>query len=848
MAEKVFVKGGGTLDGAQFDNAATEETLKNLIKAVEKLKPGSGAAVNSIAEKSQGIQPSIVKETNNSINAVGDAAKKAAGGIGSMAADTTKFLASGAFALLGSGLLFLKDTIYQSMDTLRNTAKNGASFNGSLLELNRSAAMSGMNLDKYSEFIKQNKTTMAMFGGTVTEGAKRMGEMAKDIRKSDVGEQLQALGVSTDDINNGMAQYVAQQSAAGRLQGKSQAEITKGAGEYLKNLGELSRLTGESVDALAAKQNEEQREARTAIATANMSEEAKKTFTDSMVFTAASNKDFANSFKNSISGIPDETAEFMMANNKEYADAVRKVQRGEAVSREEMAAAMAGNATLFDKLAKSTNGQALANNAAILGLAKMQGDMNDVRNKVAAGGLQAAADEGKKSAAFTKSVMTFDNTVNDIIGQIKKAIIDSDVFKMLGDAVEWVGKKFLEFKPMIMDFFNNISGYLKPSMDILGAAVSSVAMVFDQMLMPIAKALWSDISTLATVIYNFVKPAFDSIGGAFTSLLPSMDDTIKVFREWEPVIVGLVEAFAVYKGVTIAASLAKSAFTAITLTSVGALGTLLAPVLATAAVVTSLAILFKSLYDSGWTFNTVLEGVGDTLTRFGIYLMEVIDKAMGALPSMMGGYSDAMVKEKAALRKAQKDELDAKEKARDEKRAQIRTDRGTQDSAFNLSGAGAAGPPTPGSPAAKALEEEAKKNQKKIAEEMAAAAPRAPAVMTPQQVAAISTPTASAPLPPTAGQSLANTTPNINALVNQTKPGSAVGFAPNEMAEYLIANPKFAAAQEAAVNQIATLNTMNDGITKLTTIMASILELQHQQVDAQKDLVNVTKGKYNAVG
>lgn len=848
MAEKVFVKGGGTLDGAQFDNAATEATLKDLIKAVEKLKPGSGAAVNSVAQKSQGIQPSIVKETNNSINAVGDAAKKAAGGIGSMAADTTKFLASGAFALLGSGLIFLKDTIYKSMDTLRDTAKNGASFNGSLLELNRSAAMSGMNLDDYSKFIGQNKQTMAMFGGTVTEGAKRMGEMAKDIRKSDVGEQLQALGVSTDDINNGMAQYVAQQSAAGRLQGKSQAEITKGAGEYLKNLGELSRLTGESVDALAAKQNEEQREARTAIATANMSEEAKKTFTDSMVFTAASNKDFANSFKNSISGIPDETAEFMMANNKEYAEAVRKVQRGEAVSREEMAAAMAGNATLFDKLAKSTNGQALANNAAILGLAKMQGDMNDVRNKVAAGGLKAAAAEGEKAASFTKSVMNFDNTVNGIIGQIKVAIIDSGVFKMLGDAAEWVGKKFLEFKPMIMDFFNNISGYLKPGMDILGTAVSTVGTIFDQMLTPIVRTLYTDISDLATGIYNFVKPAFDSIGGAFTSLLPSMDDTIKVFREWEPVIVGLIETFAVYKGVTVAASLAKAAFTAITWSSVGALGTLLAPVLAAAAAVVALAVVFKSLYDSGWTFNTALEALGDGLKRAGLNISKSFSDMIDYLKSFYGGgRSDTEKKKDQAEYDAKIKALDEKAAERDAKRAQVRTDRGTQDSAFNLSGAGAAGPPTPGSPAAKALEEEAKKAQKKIQDSIPPT-PRAPAVMTPQQVAAISTPTASAPPSPRDYEQI-RAEAKRKSLGGDDMP--ATQFEKDRAqkeSDKAVAEAKAADAKEARERQVATLNTVSEQLFQLNEKTKETIKLAQEQLELYKDLVNVTKGKYNAVG
>lgn len=807
MVEKVIVKSASSdLDGAQFDNAATEATLKRLVELMEKQKPGSGAAVNNAAQKANGLSSTGMKETNKAIDDLGNFAKSASEGVGSFAAQTVKFLASGAMSLLGSGLIFLKDSIGQSVDTLRNTAKSGASFNGSLLELNRSAAMSGMNLEKYSEFIGKNKETMAMFGGTVTEGAKRMGEMAKDLRNSPVGEQLQALGVSADDISNGMAQYVSQQSAAGKLQGKSQGELTKGAGEYLKSLGELSRLTGESVEALAAKQNEEQREARVAIATAGMSDEAKKMMTDSMVFAAASNKDFANSFKNSFSGIPDETAEFMMANNKAYADAVRKVQRGESVSREEMAAAMAGNADLFDELGKSTGKAAMANTASIMGLAKMQGDMSDMRNKVAAGGLKAAADEGKKSEAFTKSVMTFDNTVNSIIGQIKVAILDSGIFKILADAVDWVSKKFLEFKPTLMEFFNNISSYIKPAMDTLGSAVSIAAGIFQTLLMPIAKQLWSDLSGLATGIYQFVKPAFDAIGAAFNFFSPTINKTSESMKPIAGLLTLFAEGLLIAKGVQLASIAIQNAYNAAKVIGTASILGMSLPMIGIVAAIVSVIAIFKALYDSGWSLSTAWEAIKDNFSlvmlKMSKSISDTIDWIVSKTSFGIGGKSDAEKKADEAKYQAQLAEYAAREKARDEKREATRKERGTEDSLLNLSGKSAT-----------------------------------PSVPQPPTAAAVAS-----------GQSLANTTPNINALVNQIKPGDDVSNATNAMAEFLAANPKFAVAQEATANQTATLNTMNDGMTKLTTIMASILELQHQQVDAQKDLVNATKGKYNAVG
>jgi len=797
MVEKVIVKSSSSdLDGAQFENAATEATLKRLVDLMEKQKPGSGAAVKNTAQQAQGIAPAVLKETNNAIGATGDAAKAAASGMGSFAAQTVKFLASGPFELLSAGVLFLKDTIGKSMDTLRDTAKNGASFNGSLLELNKAAAGSGMNLETYSKFIKENKETMASFGGTVTEGAKRLGQMSRDLRRSDAGQQLQALGISAEDISFGMTQYVAQQTAAGRIQGKTQAEITAGAAGYIKNLGELSRLTGESVDALAKQANDNAREARMQILMSGMSADAADELNKGLTYAAKVSPEYANAFKDAALGIPNKLAESMMATNKEFADGVRKVQRGQSVSAEEQQAIMASQSKGFDKLAKSTNGAALANDEAFLGQARINAAMKDVANQVTQDGMKKSKAEGDSSASATKALMNFSDAVDASWGRIKEAILNSEVFKKLGDATEWVGGQVLKLMGPLENFFVNIDKNVQPALTRLTSA-------------------------------------FDTLLGPVMRLLPSFDDVMKVLKPVVGVIISAGEAFilvkgamlawqgaqalwqgaqAAYHGVVAAGTAIMAAFNAAKGTNILAVvastasmwaaslaaAAFASPVIAAVVIVTALIAAFKSLYDSGWTLETAFGALKGGFSRFVLMLDDVIDGLMRTLNKVTFGglgIDEKELEKRQKVNQDKRDKLDEEAKARDVKRGQVRTERGTEDSLLNFSGKGegVAGPPMP---------------------------PTAAAVAS--------------------GQTL------VASAEDKKKKDAAVGL-PSEADAAATLEKLKAQVQDSTVTQAATLNTA-DGITKLTTIMTAILELQHQQLDAQKDLVNATKGRYNAVG
>ena len=262
------------------------------------------------------------------------------------------------------------------------------------------------------------------------------------------------------------------------------------------------------------------------------------------------------------------------------------------------------------------------------------------------------------------------------------------------------------------------------------------------------------------------------------------------------------------------------------------------PVLLVVGAVVALGLAFKSLYDSGWDLSTAWEAIKDNMSLVMLKFSKMMTDASDWIKDKIFlGRDDKDKKADEAKYQAQLAEYKKREDERDAKRADNRRDRGTEDSKLNFSGAGSAGPPTPGSPAAKKQEDElneAKKKAEEVAKKTAAlTAPKAPEAT-------------AAPPPPRDYDKIASET---------RKKELGEGFHTDDekikadkAADQAVADAKTADAKEARDRQVATLNTVSEQLYQLNETMKEILKINHDQVDAQKDLVNVTKGRYNAVG
>ena len=103
-----------------------------------------------------------------------------------------------------------------------------------------------------TELMKANSTQLANMGGTAAQGAEQFAKAAKEIQFSDIGNQFKRMGMTTDDINNGMAGYIKIQQLSGQKQVQDSKALAESASQYMMEQDKLTKLTGIS----AQKQND----------------------------------------------------------------------------------------------------------------------------------------------------------------------------------------------------------------------------------------------------------------------------------------------------------------------------------------------------------------------------------------------------------------------------------------------------------------------------------------------------------------------------------------------------------------------------------------------------------------
>jgi len=128
--------------------------------------------------------------------------------------------------------------------SIKGATASGASFGGSLSQLQTSSAQAGMTMADFGKFVAQNGEAMGAFGSTTESGAKNFARLSGQLRAS--SSDLYALGYGTQEINQGFANYGKLLRSQGLQGTKSNAELVDGSKKYLKEMDLLAKITGES--------------------------------------------------------------------------------------------------------------------------------------------------------------------------------------------------------------------------------------------------------------------------------------------------------------------------------------------------------------------------------------------------------------------------------------------------------------------------------------------------------------------------------------------------------------------------------------------------------------------------
>jgi hypothetical protein len=267
----------------QLINAASEATLQKLLEAFNKSN-GTGAGGGSSSGGTAGTPAQAASNTTTAFNRAGDAVGKFAGAVadatskllgfagnliggtakvmldlskellmgGDRVSDFTKHLANlpSIFGVLGGLVNSLSNYIDKTIDTFRSLSQVGANFGNDITAMRQTAAQSGMNMDRFAKFVQQNSEALAALSGTVTQGAKRFGELSKNMREGQAGQRLLEMGFTVDELNETLVTYASINSRMGRDRQMSDKDLISSAGVFGEELNKAAAASGLSRQAL----------------------------------------------------------------------------------------------------------------------------------------------------------------------------------------------------------------------------------------------------------------------------------------------------------------------------------------------------------------------------------------------------------------------------------------------------------------------------------------------------------------------------------------------------------------------------------------------------------------------
>ena len=505
MAEEVEISNVGGENGV-----ASEATLASLTRAIEKLAASTGRDPKKEAGKVQKAHNDAVKNgitivtknrdaleektkaTKKATDAVNRYSKAIIGAIGGLLGSVTssvlglgKALFDGTdqlsdFAqhipLVGGYLTAFTDILDDTFNTFRNLSSSGASFNNSMVDLMRASAEARMSIGDFGALVGRNSEKLASFGGTVTRGAQTIGRLQQGL--GSMRTDLLNMGFTFEQINEGLIDYQFLNRAGSRAQIQSQQQLALSAGEYLMHLGELSKLTGKSVDQLQGELQERQNNAAFQMKLARMDPDQRARIQEALATALATGgKAGADRFMQMVLGmgpLTEETA-LLASTMPEVEAALRRLhdsamnaataQDFEASQVDAMVDMIAGAGAAGQRLetAIAAAGAGLGGSAAgiadiLNGMGKSFADYQDQQGNIDKEALrrdiEAARAEQARRDALTRSMAAFNERITEARRSIQEQFINSGIYTRAANLVD----KFSEVlsSPAMIDAIGSI--------------------------------------------------------------------------------------------------------------------------------------------------------------------------------------------------------------------------------------------------------------------------------------------------------------------------------------------------------------------------------------------------------
>jgi len=142
----------------------------------------------------------------------------------------------------------------------RTAAQTGALGADGMRGLGQQAVNAGLSFDSFAKTVTKEGETLSFAFGTSAEAAKGLSDTTKAMRP--FRSELLTLGIGVEQQNELTAKYIQFQQRQGRAEVQNTQALAQGSREYMKNLQELSKITGKSIEESQKEIDAIQRDAR----------------------------------------------------------------------------------------------------------------------------------------------------------------------------------------------------------------------------------------------------------------------------------------------------------------------------------------------------------------------------------------------------------------------------------------------------------------------------------------------------------------------------------------------------------------------------------------------------------
>ena len=246
-----FVKMAGSSISNQRALLRMEQGLKTAGAVIGQLASGATSFASGLAQGDTKFT-----SLNPLIDGVAGAMSKLVEGIPYVGG-----LLSGAMKLAAEGAKFMNQQLQTAVDTFQEFSAVGALTTRGMSGVQEQFLRSGLSLESFRKQITANAATLATFRGSVGSGAEDFSKIVGAVVDGS-GDELRRLGFSAEAMGEATAGYVKRQASLGLAQTKTNAQLTRGAVEYAKELDTLAKLTGNSRKALEEQQEAARNEGR----------------------------------------------------------------------------------------------------------------------------------------------------------------------------------------------------------------------------------------------------------------------------------------------------------------------------------------------------------------------------------------------------------------------------------------------------------------------------------------------------------------------------------------------------------------------------------------------------------